>query len=102
MFQLATILAMVKPWKTAAVLRVFLCIDAINENALRAHHRLDELLQQLRINAQTRMLAWENVTSLLCSPPSTNDDAATTGIGQQTTTPSASCNSFIDVSDEYV
>lgn len=93
MFQLATILAMVKPWKTSAILRVFLCIDAINENALHAHRRLDDLLQQLRINAQTRMISWDNVTSLLLRRPSPADDRATRV---------ASHDSFVDVSDEYV
>lgn len=114
MLQLATILSMVKPWKTRAVLRVFLCIDAINDNALRTQQHLDELLSQLRINAQTRMIAWENVTSLLNNPtptPTTNtDSAATISVEQHsippptttTTTAAASTNSFVDVNDTYV
>lgn len=107
MLQLATILAMVKPWKTRATLRVFLCIDAINDNALRTQQHLDELLSQLRINAQTRMIAWENVTSLLNTAPTvTNDSAATIPVEQQasatTTTTAASTNSFVDINDVYV
>lgn len=114
MLQLATILSMVKPWKTRATLRVFLCIDAINDNALRTQQHLDELLSQLRINAQTRMIAWENVTSLLNNTPSTtttNDNsAATISIDQQqpqqttgvTTTVAASTNSFVDINDVYI
>jgi hypothetical protein len=91
MLQLATILSMVKPWKTRAILRVFLCIDAINDNALRTQQHLDELLRQFRINAQTRMIAWENVTSLL------NVNTSTTS-----STPTASTNAFVDVNDAYV
>lgn len=107
MLQLATILSMVKPWKSRAILRVFLCIDAINDNALRTQQHLDELLSQLRINAQTRMIAWENVTSLLNSAPTVNDgSAATIPVEQQTTTAASasasSTNSFIDVNDVYI
>ncbi|UJR36564.1 hypothetical protein I4U23_029283 [Adineta vaga] len=103
MFQLATILSMVKPWKKHAILRVFLCIDAINENALRAHYYLDELLKQLRINAQTRMISWENITSLLHNSTSNIDDgAATISTEQQSTTIAAASNSFVDVNDDYI
>jgi hypothetical protein len=103
MLQLATILSMVKPWKTRATLRVFLCIDAINDNALRTQQHLDELLSQLRINAQTRMIAWENVTSLLNNTSTTNDTAATISVEQQpTTTAAASTNSFVDINDVYI
>lgn len=118
MLQLATILSMVKPWKTRATLRVFLCIDAINDNALRTQQHLDELLSQLRINAQTRMIAWENVTSLLSNSPTAmnNDTAATLPVDQPmnttsttttssigaTTTVAASTNSFVDVNDNYI
>ena len=93
MFQLSTILSMVKPWKTHAILRVFLCIDAINENALRAHHYLDELLKQLRIKAQTRMISWENVTSLLHNSTSDTADNVTTAVAS---------DSFVDVNDDYI
>jgi hypothetical protein len=105
MLQLATILSMVKPWKTHVTLRVFLCIDAINDNALRTQQHLDELLSQLRINAQTRMIAWENVTSLLnnTSPTTTDNSAATISVEQQTTTTAdASTNSFVDINDVYI
>jgi hypothetical protein len=107
MLQLATILSMVKPWKTRATLRVFLCIDAINDNALRTQQHLDELLSQLRINAQTRMIAWENVTSLLNNTTTTNDSAATISVeppssSSTTTTAAASTNSFVDINDVYI
>ena len=109
MLQLATILSMVKPWKTRATLRVFLCIDAINDNALRTQQHLDELLSQLRINAQTRMIAWENVTSLLNAPTvAPNSSAATISVDQSAATATvpiniaASTNSFVDVNDTYI
>ena len=101
MLQLATILSMVKPWKTRAILRVFLCLDAINENSLRTQHNLNELLGQLRITAQTRMISWENVTSLLNNPSTRNQDAATIPLEQPPSVSSA-INSFIDVNDEYI
>jgi hypothetical protein len=104
MLQLATILSMVKPWKARATLRVFLCIDAINDNALRTQQHLDELLSQLRINAQTRMIAWENVTGLLNT---SNSSAATISVDQpmashQQTSAAASSNCFVDVNDNYI
>ncbi|CAF0810092.1 unnamed protein product [Rotaria sp. Silwood1] len=102
MLQLATILSMVKPWKTRSILRVFLCIDAINDNTFRIQQHLDELLSQLRINAQTRMVAWENVTSLFNNPSTINEDAATISVDQQQTTNTISTKEFIDVNDEYI
>jgi hypothetical protein len=101
MLQLATILSMVKPWKTHGILRVFLCIDAINDNAFRTQYHLSELLNQLRIKAQIRIIAWENVTNLLNNPSTINQDAATIPIEQQSIN-STSINSFIDVNDEYI
>ncbi|CAF1299864.1 unnamed protein product [Adineta ricciae] len=103
MFQLATILSMVKPWKTHTILRVFLCIDAVNENALHAHYYLDELLKQLRIKAQTRMISWENVTSLLHNYTSELVASVTTNsTEQQSTTAAVASDSFVDVNDEYI
>ncbi|CAF3397965.1 unnamed protein product [Rotaria sp. Silwood1] len=102
MLQLATILSMVKPWKTRSILRVFLCIDAINDNTFRIQQHLDELLSQLRINAQTRMVAWENVTSLFNNPSTINEDAATISVDQQQTTNTTLTKEFIDVNDEYI
>ncbi|CAF3975806.1 unnamed protein product [Rotaria sp. Silwood2] len=102
MLQLATILSMVKPWKKHSILRVFLCIDAINDNAFRIQQSLDELLSQLRINAQTRMVAWENVTSLLNNPSTINENVATIPVEQQQTTMTTSAKEFIDVNDEYI
>jgi potassium/chloride transporter 9 len=97
MLQLATIISMVKPWKTHVILRVFLCIDAINDNAFRIQHHLTELLSQLRINAQTRMISWENVTNLLNNPTTINENPATINVEQQST-----IRSFVDVNDDYI
>lgn len=102
MLQLATILSMVKPWKTHAILRVFLCIDAINDNTLRIQHNLEELLSQLRIKAQIRIVAWENVKNLLNNPSAINQNAATISFEQQSTSTTASLYSFIDINDEYI
>ncbi|CAF2053610.1 unnamed protein product [Rotaria magnacalcarata] len=105
MLQLATIVSMVKPWKSHAVLRVFLCIDALNDNAFRIQHYLGELLSQLRINAQTRMVSWENVTNVLNNPSVINENAATIPIDQTQTANSTTASptkEFIDVNDEYI
>ncbi len=101
MLQLATILSMVKAWKARAILRVFLCFDALNDNALRTQRNLDELLGQLRIQAQTRIIAWETVTNLLNNPSRLNPDPATIPI-EQPPINSTSTNSFLDVNDEYI
>lgn len=105
MLQLATILSMVKPWKTYSTLRVYFCIDAINENAFRVQTYLNELLSQLRINAQTRIIAWENVLRLINNPSTTTDTAATIPVDRQLTTnrtTTASTNEFVDINDEYI
>ena len=99
MLQLATIISMVKPWKTRAILRVFLCIDAINDNAFRIQYHLEELLRQLRVNAQIRMISWENVTSLLNNPSTINENPATISVEQPST--NIAIRSFIDVNDDY-
>lgn len=100
MLQLATILSMVKPWKTHGILRVFICIDALNDNVLRTQQNLEELLRQLRIKAQIRMIAWENIINLLNNPSIINQNPATIPYEQSTTT--TSLYSFIDINDEYI
>jgi solute carrier family 12 (potassium/chloride transporters), member 9 len=108
MLQLATILSMVQPWKSRAILRVFLCIDAINDNAVRTQRNLEELLNQLRINAQTRIIAWENVTSLYNQSPSTaaaTEPATISGQTQSSTETeigTAKASFFADVNDAYI
>lgn len=59
---------MVSVWKRATV-RVFLCSDNLDatENA-RRKSRLDDLLNQLRINALTHIVPTENVRNLLNRP----------------------------------
>lgn len=89
MLQLATILCMVKPWKTRATLRVFVCVDAMNDNIVQIQQHLEELLRQLRITAQTRMISWENVKNLLASPSARPSSML-------------SNSSFVDVNDTYV
>ncbi len=68
MLQLSCILNMVSVWKRG-VLRVFLCTDQVDEaeNA-RRKQRLDDLLNQLRISAQTIVVSIESVRNLLNRP----------------------------------
>lgn len=68
MLQLACILNMVSVWKRATV-RVFLCTDTADatENE-RRKSRLDELLNQLRIQASTQLIQIEPVKNLLNRP----------------------------------
>lgn len=68
MLQLSCILNMVSVWKRGQV-RVFLCTDHpdASENA-RRKSRLDDLLTQLRINAQTVLVPMENVKNLMNRP----------------------------------
>lgn len=102
MLQLATILSMVQPWKSNAILRVFLCIDAINENIHRTQKNLNELLAQLRINAKTHMISWENVLSLFNRSSTRNEDIATLPIEQSPSSGTPSMNEFLDINDEYI
>jgi hypothetical protein len=104
MLQLATILSMVKPWKTRAILRVFLCIDALNVNAQRAQQHLEDLLSQLRIHAQTRIIAWENVTSLLqlSSSMDVNPAIIPTDRASSIVNSVKESNAFVDINDSYI
>ena len=68
MLQLSCILNMVSVWKKATV-RVFLCSDNLDasENS-RRKSRLDDLLNQLRIQALTCIVPMESVRNLLNRP----------------------------------
>lgn len=68
MLQLACILNMVSVWKSAQ-LRIFLCTDNLDaqENA-RRKSRLEDLLNQLRIQAITCLVPIESVKNLLNRP----------------------------------
>lgn len=74
MLQLACILNMVSVWKKATV-RVYLCSDNSDtvEN-MRRKTRLDDLLNQLRIQALTTLIPMEQVRDLLNRPIITESD----------------------------
>ena len=101
MLQLATILSIVQPWKNHAILRVFLCIDTINENILRTQKNLNELLAQLRIEAKTHMISWEHVLRLFSHSSTSNQNIATLPV-EHPSPVTSSLNEFIDVNDEYI
>lgn len=103
MLQLATIISMVKPWKTCATLRVFLCIDATNEDVRQVEKNLEDFLSQLRINAQTRVISWTNVVRLLDHDRNVNMNNINEGETTSMTTPSQkSPRTFVDVNDAYI
>lgn len=93
---------MVQPWKSHAILRVFLCIDAINENILRTQKNLNEVLAQLRINAKTHMISWESVLHLFNHPSTRNPNIATLPIEQPPPLITPPITEFVDVNDEYI
>ncbi|XP_064642404.1 solute carrier family 12 member 9-like isoform X2 [Lineus longissimus] len=65
LLQIACILHMVPGWKHNTTLRVFLCVDAREDDTLSIENKLDKLLQQLRILAEVKIIRWEHVTCLL-------------------------------------
>jgi len=72
MLQLATILSMSKRWKNRVQLRVFLCIDAINSRTHCIQKNLDDLLNQLRIKAQTRLISYDHLHEFTTTNAFTN------------------------------
>ncbi|GAB1606480.1 solute carrier family 12 member 9-like [Argonauta hians] len=63
MLQLACILHMVPKWKKHTTLRVFLCVDTINDNTLQKEKKLDDFLRQLRILARIKIVPWDQILS---------------------------------------
>jgi len=70
LFQLACIVNMVPKWRKHT-LRVFMCVRAAEDDIAGKEADLIRLLELLRIKAQTYVLIWENLTSLL--PADQND-----------------------------
>ena len=96
MLQLATILNMVPGWKSRTTLRVFMCVNAQTDDTLKKERKLDQLLRQLRIIGQIKIVTWENVLELRgggTSEPEA-DAAATSG--------PTGVNFPTDVPNEYV
>lgn len=74
MLQLACILNMVSVWKKATV-RVYLCSDNYdNYENMRRKSKLDDLLNQLRIQAMTTLIPMNSVRDLLNRPIITETD----------------------------
>ncbi|XP_014789783.1 solute carrier family 12 member 9 isoform X2 [Octopus bimaculoides] len=61
MLQLACILHMVPKWKKHTTLRVFLCVDTVNDNTLQKEKKLDDFLRQLRILARIKIVPWDQI-----------------------------------------
>jgi len=64
MFQLACIVNMVPKWKKHT-LRVFMCARAADSNVASKEQELKQLLEVLRIRAQTHVLIWDHLASML-------------------------------------
>lgn len=65
LLQLSCVLHMVPGWKSNTVLRVYLCVDAREDDVLLIERKLDQLLQQLRIMAEVKIITWDHITCLL-------------------------------------
>ncbi|XP_074655836.1 solute carrier family 12 member 9-like isoform X2 [Tubulanus polymorphus] len=74
LLQLSCILHMVRGWKAHTVLRVFLCVDAREDDVLAIERKLDQLLRQLRIIAEVKIITWERVTAILDHEVTDGDD----------------------------
>jgi len=64
LFQLACIVNMVPKWKTTK-LRVFMCVRAVDNNVASKEEALQRLLELLRIPAETYVLVWDHLASML-------------------------------------
>ena len=65
LLQLACILHMVPGWKSHTILRVFLCVDTETSDAMRIETKLHQILTDLRILGQVKIVTWEHVTRLI-------------------------------------
>ena len=75
MFQLACIVNMVPKWKKHT-LRVFMCVRAADSNVASKEKELQQLLEVLRIKAETHVLVWDHLASMMeenISPEITED-----------------------------
>jgi len=75
MFQLACIVNMVPKWKKHT-LRVFMCVRAADSNVASKEKELQQLLEVLRIKAETHVLVWDHLASMMeenISPETTED-----------------------------
>ena len=64
LFQLACIVNMVPKWKTHTM-RVFMCVRAADSNVNSKEKELQQLLEVLRIKAQTFVLVWDDLMGML-------------------------------------
>ena len=65
LLQLACILQMVPGWKSHTCLRIFMCVEEQNEQVASKHQKLAQLLRQLRIIGQIKVIQWHNALSKL-------------------------------------
>ena len=66
LFQLACIVNMVPKWKKHT-LRVFMCARAAHNNINIKEKELQQLLEVLRIKAQTFVFVWDHLASMVVS-----------------------------------
>ncbi|VDM97091.1 unnamed protein product [Thelazia callipaeda] len=73
LLQLACILSMSTRWKSSSVLRVFICINSL-QDMKRRRRQLKQMLAHLRINAKSLVTPWDHVvchlgTEIPSAPP---------------------------------
>ena len=68
MFQLSCIVNMVSKWRSHK-LRVFMCVRAADSNIASKEQELQRLLEVLRIKAETHVLVWDHLASMLEAGP---------------------------------
>ena len=68
MFQLSCIVNMVSKWRSHK-LRVFMCVRAADSNIASKEKELQRLLEVLRIKAETHVLVWDHLASMLEAGP---------------------------------
>lgn len=102
MLQLACVLNMVSGWKGNTILRVFLPIETHADDARKKERKLGQLLKQLRIIAQIKIVCWEHVTQRLETSGVESDSMIADDMERRHECPTDISDSFLHAVNEIV
>ena len=78
MFQLSCIVNMVSKWRSHK-LRMFMCVRAADSNIASKEKELQRLLEVLRIKAETQVLVWDHLASMIETAGTSSQPSYPTG-----------------------